>query len=101
MPFVRAKVEVQDDLRPRRLRLLGRENGSAAGRLAAQPGSRELEHAAIRNRDGEDIINRKLNIRAVVTAIDQWEFIRSLNSHPHAAPPRPCLPTPPPASPSP
>src|SRR5260221_14482107 len=63
MPLVRAKVQIQDDLCPRRLRLLGGENGSAAGRLAAQAGSGKLEHAAIGNWNGEDIVNRELNVR--------------------------------------
>src|SRR5689334_7848362 len=61
MPLVRAKVEVQDDLRSARFRLLGGENRSAAGWLAAQAGSGEFEYAAIGNGDGEDIIYRELN----------------------------------------
>src|SRR6266446_8017007 len=85
VPLVRAKVKIQDDLRSRRLRLLRSENGSTAGRLVAQAGSGELEHTTIRNGDGEDIINRELNVRAVVTVIDQWEFIRRLDPQHHGA----------------
>src|SRR5207253_8427120 len=85
MPLVRPKIQIQDDFRSRRLRLLSRENGSTSRRLTAQASSGELEHAAIGNWDGEDIINRELNVRAVVTVIDQWEFIRRLDPQHHGA----------------
>src|SRR5438105_1818548 len=64
---------------PRFPRALGREQRRAAAGLLAQVRPGELEHAGVGDRGREHVVDRQLDVRAVVAVEDEREAVRRLD----------------------
>ena len=80
VPLVGAEVDIKDDGRAGQARLLGGEEGGAAAGLQAQVGAGELEDAAVADRRRQRIVNRQVDVGAIIAVIDQRELVRRLNA---------------------
>ena len=80
VPLVRPEVQVEDDGCAGLSGELRRIKGGAPARLLAQVGAGELEHAALRDRRRQHIIDRQRDIGAVVPVEDQRELVGRLDA---------------------
>ena len=85
MPLIGAEVDVEEDFDAGRGRPLGREQGGAAARLAAQAGAGDEQRASVGDGCGQHIVDSELHIRAAFPVEDQRESIGGLDPEQHRA----------------
>ena len=80
VPLVRTEIQIEHHGGAGFSGQLRRIQRGAAARLLAEIRAGELEHAALRDRRGENVIDRQRNIGAVVAVEHQRKFIRRFDA---------------------
>jgi hypothetical protein len=78
--LIGTEIQIERHGGPRRFGLFGGKHRGATTWLTAQARACDQENPALGNRRGQNIINRQLNIGAVVTIVDQGKSIRWLDA---------------------